>query len=106
MSEFAIEHTVTFQLKHPAGSPEEGAFLAAASELAAIPNVHKFQIRRQTSPKNSHRFGISMWFENADHFAAYCDHPAHVDFVQQRWLNEVVDFQESDFESITTTSDA
>ncbi len=44
-----IEHTVTFRLVHPAGSPEEAAFLAAARELAAIPGVRDFVIKRQTS---------------------------------------------------------
>ncbi|WP_417734334.1 Dabb family protein [Rosistilla oblonga] len=100
MPQLPIEHTVTFQLSHPAGSAAESDFLAAAAELASIPNVHNFQIRRQTSPKNPHRFGISMWFETAEHFAAYCDHPAHFEFVQERWLKEVTDFQESDFEPL------
>ena len=95
-----IEHTVTFRLKHAAGSKEEASFLDAATELMSIPGVQDFQLRRQTSPKNSHTFGISMRFDSAAQYQAYNDHPLHVRFVQQRWINEVVDFQESDFEPL------
>lgn len=98
---FAIEHTVTFRLIHASGSPEESEFLNAASKLAAIPGVQNFQIRRQTSSKNPHTHGISMQFEKHSEFLVYCEHPAHVDFVQQRWLSEVADFQEADFERLT-----
>lgn len=96
----AIEHTVTFRLKHPAGSKEEISFLNAAAELATIPGVLDFQLRRQTSPKNPHTFGISMQFDSAAQYQAYNDHPLHVRFVQQRWIPEVVDFQEADFEPL------
>lgn len=95
-----IEHTVTFRLKHASGSKEERAFLNAAAELASIPSVQDFQIRRQTSPKNTHTFGISMRFDSAAAYQAYNDDPLHVRFVEQRWLNEVVDFQEADFEPL------
>ncbi len=102
---FAIEHTVTFRLIHAPGSPEESKFLSAASKLAAIPGVQHFQIRRQTSSKNLHTHGISMQFETHSEYIAYCEHPTHVDFVQQRWLSEVDDFQEADFEPLTTSSE-
>ncbi len=95
-----IEHTVTFRLKHASGSKEEISFLNAAAELSTIPGVQNFQIRRQTSVKNSHTFGISMRFDSAAQYQAYSDHPLHVRFVQQRWLNEVDDFQEADFEPL------
>ena len=95
-----IEHTVTFRLKHAAGSKEEKSFLDAAAELATIAGVRDFQLRRQTSPKNSHTFGIAMCFDSPAEYQAYNDHPLHVRFVQQRWLNEVVDFQEADFEPL------
>jgi len=100
---FAIEHTVTFRLIHAPGSPEESEFLNAASELTAIPGVQHFQVRRPASSKNPHTFGISMQFETQSEYLAYCEHPAHVDFVQQRWLSEVADFQEADFEPLTTS---
>lgn len=95
-----IEHTVTFRLKHAAGSKQESAFLDAAAVLATIPGVLDFQVRRQTSPKNSHTFGISMGFNSTAEYQAYNDHPLHVGFVQQRWINEVVEFQEADFEPL------
>ncbi len=97
MTAFAIEHTVTFRLIHGQGSPKEAEFLNAASELAAIPGVQHFQIRRQTSSKNPHTFGISMQFVTHSEYLAYCEHPAHVDFVQQQWLSEVAEFLEADF---------
>tara|TARA_Y100000588_G_scaffold352470_1_gene405121 strand:- start:143 stop:430 length:288 start_codon:yes stop_codon:yes gene_type:complete len=95
-----MEHTVTFRLKHPAGSPKEADFLSAAEELAGIPGVNDFQIRRQVSPKNSHAFGISMYFDSDEDFRAYSNHPLHDAFVQERWITEVEDFQESDFKAM------
>ena len=95
-----LEHTVTFALKHSPDSTEEADFLAAARELFAIPGVLNFQIRRQTSPKNPHTFGISMDFATPADFQAYRDHPDHVAFVEERWLKEVADFQEADFEPL------
>ena len=92
-----MEHTVTFRLKHPAGSPAEAGFLSAAEELAGIPGVKDFRIRRQVSPKNSHTFGLSMHFDSDEDFRAYSNHPLHDAFVQERWITEVEDFQESDF---------
>ncbi|HQX52087.1 MAG TPA: Dabb family protein [Planctomycetaceae bacterium] len=100
MTAFAIEHTVTFRLIHAQGSPKEAEFLNVAAELAAIPGVQQFQIRRQTSSKNPHTFGISMQFATHSEFLAYCEHPAHMDFVQQRWLSEVAEFLEADFEPL------
>ncbi|QDT05510.1 Stress responsive A/B Barrel Domain protein [Rubripirellula lacrimiformis] len=100
-----IEHTVTFRLIHDLGSPKEAEFLKAASELAAIPGVQHFRIRRQTNSKNPHTYGIAMQFQTNGEYLAYCQHPAHVNFVQQRWLSEVADFQEADFERLTTDSE-
>ena len=95
-----MEHTVTFRLKHAAGSSAESDFLTAAAELATIPGVMDFLIRRQVSPKNAHTFGISMNFNSDDEFQAYCDHPLHCEFVEKRWIPEVEDFQEADFDSL------
>jgi hypothetical protein len=94
-----IRHTVVFALSHPEGSPGEAEFLAAASALAAIPGVEAFQILRETSPKNAYRFGISMEFAGPAAYAVYNEHPDHVRFVQERWLVEVADFLEVDYES-------
>jgi len=93
-----MEHTVTFRLKHPTGSPAETDFLSALEELARIPGVKDFRIRRQVSPKNSHTFGISIHFDREEDFRAYSNHPLHDAFVQEHWIPEVEDFQESDFE--------
>ena len=96
-----IEHSVTFALKHAPGSPEEEDFLAAARELFVIPGVLNFQVRRQTSPKNPHTFGVHMNFATAAELQVYRDHPDHLAFVNERWLKEVSDFQEADFEELT-----
>lgn len=92
-----IEHTVTFRLLHAAGSPAETAFLAAARELATIPGVRDFAIRRQVSPKCDHTFGITMRFTDQAAYDHYNSHPRHVAFVRDRWLPEVAAFQEADF---------
>jgi hypothetical protein len=94
-----IRHTVVFTPRHAAGSPEEDDFLAAAAGLASIPGVEAFEILRETSPKNAYRFGISMEFAGASAYAAYNDHPDHVRFVQERWLPEVAEFLEIDYEA-------
>jgi hypothetical protein len=94
-----IRHTVAFTLSHQPGSQDEADFLAAAGALAAIPGVEAFQILRETSPKNAYRFGISMEFAGPDAYAAYNEHPDHVRFVNDRWLTEVADFLEVDYES-------
>ena len=105
MTTLTIEHTVTFRLIHVPGSPEETEFLNAAAELAAIPGVQLFQIRRQTCPKNQHTFGVTMQFASRSDFLVYSKHPAHEDFVQQRWRSEVADYQEADFEPLSTSSE-
>lgn len=93
-----IRHTVTFRLKHAAGSAAERDFLQAACALAGIPGVQKFECLRQTSQKNSFTFGLSMEFADALAYASYSSHPSHEAFVQQRWIPEVVEFLELDYE--------
>ena len=95
----SIRHTVVFTLSHPEGSPAEAHFLAAAGALSALPGVEAFQILRETSPKNAYRFGISMEFAGPEAYTAYNEHPDHVRFVNDRWLPEVSDFLEVDYES-------
>jgi hypothetical protein len=94
-----IRHTVVFTLSHGEGSAEESDFLATAAQLAAIPGVEEFEILRETSPKNDYRFGISMEFASPEAYTAYNEHPEHVRFVQERWLPEVADFLEIDYEA-------
>lgn len=95
-----IRHTVVFRLKHPAGSAEESKFLADALCLTAIPGVGAFERLRQTSPKNSYRFGFSMEFADAAAYQTYNDHPVHRRFVAERWLPEVAEFMEIDYEPL------
>jgi hypothetical protein len=97
-----IRHTVVFTLSHSEGSAEEADFLGTAARLAEIPGVDAFEILRETSPKNGYRHGISMEFAGAEAYTAYNEHPDHVRFVQERWLPEVADFLEVDYEPLTS----
>ena len=97
MSPGRIRHTVSFTLRHDAGSPEETSFLVAAQGLAAIDGVEAFELLRQVGAKSNFRFGISMEFADRAAYDAYNEHPQHVKFVAERWLPEVPDFLELDF---------
>jgi hypothetical protein len=92
-----IRHTVVFRLKHPAGSPQEAAFLAAAIRLAEIPGVQKFERLRQVGKKNDYAFGFSMEFAGQAAYDGYNLHPDHVAFVRDRWAKEVEAFLEIDY---------
>lgn len=92
-----IRHTVVFRLKHPRGSDAEGAFLADARILAAIPGVGAFEQLRQVSAKNDYDFGFSMEFADPAAYSLYNDHPDHVAFVRDRWVPEVESFLEIDY---------
>lgn len=96
-----IRHTVVFRLKHAPGSDAERDFLRAACELASIPGVQKFECLRQVSAKNPYSFGLSMEFADTAAYAFYSDHPEHTAFVQQRWIPEVAEFMEIDYEPHT-----
>ena len=95
-----IRHTVAFRLKHAPGSDAERDFLQAACALAKIEGVHKFECLRHTSAKNPFTFGLSMEFEDEAAYAFYSDHPDHVAFVQGRWIPEVEEFMELDYEPV------
>ena len=84
----------------PGGIPGRGGLPRRRARLAAIPGVEEFQILRETSPKNAYRYGISMEFAGPAAYAAYNEHPDHVRFVQERWLAEVADFLEVDYEPL------
>jgi hypothetical protein len=96
-----IRHTVVFKLKHAAGSELEMSLLNAARELANIPNVENFECLRQISKKNIYTFGLSMEFSSVENYQSYNTHPDHINFVKTRWLPEVSDFMEIDYEPIT-----
>jgi hypothetical protein len=95
-----IRHTVSFRLRHPAGSDAERDFLEAAEGLGRIPGVEAFDILEEVSPKNGFRFGISMDFADAGAYEAYNQHPDHVRFVEKQWLNEVEEFLEIDYAAL------
>jgi len=95
-----IRHTVSFRLRHPAGSDAERDFLEAAGKLRAIPGVEAFDVLSEVSPKNGFRFGISMEFADPAAYEAYNQHPDHVRFVEERWLSEVEDFLEIDYAAL------
>ena len=93
-----IEHTVCFTLVHPDGSQAERDFLEGArSVLTAVPGVQDFTVSRQVSPKSTLRFRFSMRFADEDAYRAYDAHPDHAGFIAQRWVPEVLEFQEFDF---------
>jgi hypothetical protein len=93
-----IRHTVAFKLKHSKGSEQELNFLQSAQKLSEIPTVKNFETLHQISEKNVYKFGFSMEFESSDDYEIYNGHPFHVDFVQTRWIHEVIDFIEIDYE--------
>jgi len=95
-----IRHTVSFRLRHPAGSEAERDFLESAARLGAISGVERFEILSEVSPKNAFRFGISMEFADTAAYDAYNRHPAHTRFVEERWVNEVEDFLEVDYAAL------
>ena len=95
-----IRHSVSFALVHPQGSAQEADFLAAAARLSeVVPGVEAFEVLREVSPKNAFVHGLSMEFADRAAYEAYNEHPEHVSFVQERWLAEVTDFQEIDYEA-------
>jgi hypothetical protein len=93
-----IRHTVVFKLKHPKGSPEEQSFLTAIKKLAEIPGVENFECMKQVSKKNKFEYGLSMEFADQKAYDQYSNHPDHIAFVQNRWLKEVEDFLEIDYQ--------
>ena len=95
-----IRHTVVFTLKHAEGSAAEKKFLADADVLKKIPGVQKFEKLRQVSKKNGYAFGFSMEFDDAAAYQEYNDHPEHVRFVKERWMPEVAEFLEIDYERL------
>ena len=91
---------MSFRLRHAAGSDAERGFLEAAGGLADIPGVEAFELLAEVSPKNAFSFGISMEFADAAAYEAYNEHPDHVRFVAERWVNEVEEFLEVDYAAL------
>jgi hypothetical protein len=91
-----IVHSVFFRLKHEPGSKAEIAFFEKASVLAQIPGVVNFKVLEEVSPKNTFTFGFSMEFPDQSAYDAYNNHEDHTCFVQNIWIEEVLEFQEID----------
>ncbi len=96
-----IRHTVVFKLNHVSGSDEELDFLQSAEKLKTILVAKKFECLRQVSSKNNYDFGLSMEFDSQSDYDRYNNHPDHVTFVKNRWIPEVQDFLEIDYELYT-----
>ncbi len=98
MDQNQVRHMVIFKLKHRPGSERALQFLADGQRiLTAIPGVENFQVYDQVSKKNNYDYGFSMDFANQTVYDGYNLHSDHVDFVEQRWKQEVEDFLEIDF---------
>jgi Stress responsive A/B Barrel Domain len=94
-----IRHTVVFRLRHAPGSADEAGFLRTAREqLTPIPGVERFEVLRQVGAQSSYAFSLSMEFADASVYAGYNEHPSHTAFVRDRWIPEVEEFLELDFE--------
>jgi len=101
MAENKIIHMVVFSLKHEKESLAEAKFLEDGLKiLSTIPVVENFRVLKQVSQKNDFDFGFSMEFASEKDYQEYNDHPDHVAFVEERWLKEVDDFMEIDFEEL------
>ncbi len=92
-----IRHTVAFTLRHDEGSPAAASFFEALAALGAIEGVEELQVWSEVSPKNSYRYGVSMEFATRTAFETYTASPEHVEFVRDRWDDEVTEFIEIDF---------
>lgn len=99
LKEGEIQHMVIFNLPYPEGSEKAKKFLQDGTTiLTGIPVVQNFQAFNQVSQKNDYQYGFSMVFANREDYSTYNNHPSHVAFVQDRWVKEVTEFLEIDFE--------
>jgi small-conductance mechanosensitive channel len=99
MSELRIRHIVIFTLKYDMDLEESQAFLEESQAmLTAIPEVEQFRLFRQVSGKTDYDYGFSMEFADGKAYETYLNHPAHIQYVQNRWDQEVLRFLEIDFE--------
>ena len=93
-----LRHSVILKLKSDISTEEKQAFFEAVDALATLPNVQKFEVLKQISPKNKFEYGISMEFETQDQYDTYSNHPQHVAFVENFWMQNVEDFLEIDYQ--------
>ena len=93
-----LRHSVILKLKPSLGADEQRAFFKAVDSLATLPNVQKFEVLKQISPKNKFEYGISMEFANQGHYDLYSNNPQHVAFIENWWIPNVEDFLEIDYQ--------
>jgi hypothetical protein len=92
-----IRHSVILKLKNQVSAEDKKAFFDAVDTLSSIPNVQKFEVLKQISPKNKFEYGISMEFENQEQYDIYSNHLNHIHFLQNFWEKNVEDFLEIDY---------
>ncbi|WP_305952185.1 Dabb family protein [Emticicia oligotrophica] len=92
-----IRHSVILSLKPQLSSEDKKAFFEAVDKLTDIPNVQKFEVLKQISPKNKFEYGISMEFDTQEQYDFYSNHAQHQTFIQDFWLKSVEDFLEIDY---------
>ena len=93
-----IHHIVSFRLKYEKDSPEARKFIEdSKSILGGIPGIVSYEVGYEVSPKNSFDYMFYFIFNNDDDYQSYNNNPDHVNYVKERWLNEVAEFAECDF---------
>jgi hypothetical protein len=98
MGKNKVRHMVIFTLNHPEGSQLVEDFLKESqSILSSISTVNQFLSFKQTSIKCDYDYGFSMDFNTKEDYEYYLNHPSHLDYVKNRWLPNVGEFLEIDF---------
>jgi len=92
-----IRHSVVLKLKENISHTSKKAFFDAVDKLKEIPDVKKFEVLNQISPKNKFEYGISMEFDTNEKYDIYSNHPEHEAFIQNFWIPNVEDFLEIDY---------
>jgi len=96
-----VRHMVVFNLKYPKDSEEAKQFLADSREiLGSIPYASEYMQCYEISPKNTYDYGFSFDFPSPEDYERYNQDPRHVQYVNERWNNEVTQFLEIDFSEI------
>ena len=96
-----IRHTVVFRLRHPAGSAAEADFLRTRARAAdADPRRRALRGAAPDGERRARTASRSRWSSpTRRRTPAYNAHPDHQAFVQGRWIPEVEEFLELDFEA-------
>ena len=97
MENTMIRHVVVFTFKNDTTELEKTTFFEDSKKLTAVDGVKKFEILKQSSPKNKFEQGFSMEFDNDDLLQAYIISPINRDFVQRQWLKYVDDYMVLDY---------